>query len=135
MAAFEGCSKLASVVIPSSLDRIAPFAFSACTSLTTIEIPESVHVIERCAFSECSELIHAVIHSSIIKDSAFEDCSNLRSVEFGPSVSEIQFAAFIHTALREENLPEHARVKPKDDDENEYMYKRPEGAEDDDLPF
>ena len=129
MAAFEGCSKLASVVIPSSLDRIAPFAFSACTSLTTIEIPESVHVIERCAFSECSELIHAVIHSSIIKDSAFEDCSNLRSVEFGPSVSEIQVAAFIHTALSEDDLPEHARGKPKADD------RRPESAEGIDLPF
>ena len=135
MAAFEGCSKLASVVIPSSLDRIAPFAFSACTSLTTIEIPESVHVIERCAFSECSGLTHAVIHSSIIKVSAFEDCSNLRSVEFGPTVSEIQVAAFIHTALSEDELPEHARVKPKHDDEDEYMYKRLEGGEDGDLPF
>lgn len=129
MAAFEGCSKLASVAIPSSLDRIAPFAFSACTSLTTIEIPESVHVIERCAFSECSGLTHAVIHSSIIKVSAFEDCSSLRSVEFGPSVSEIQVAAFIHTALSEDDLPEHARVKPKADD------RRPESAEDIDLPF
>ena len=135
MAAFEGCSKLASVAIPSSLDRIAPFAFSACTSLTTIEIPESVHVIERCAFSECSGLTHAVIHSSIIKVSAFEDCSSLRSVEFGPSVSEIQVAAFIHTALSEDELPEHARVKSKDDDENEHVYKRPEDWEDVDLPF
>ena len=129
MAAFEGCSKLASVAIPSSIDRIAPFVFSACTSLTTIEIPESVHVIERCAFSECSGLTHAVIHSSIIKVSAFEDCSSLRSVEFGPSVSEIQVAAFIHTALSEDDLPEHARVKPKADD------RRPESAEDIDLPF
>ena len=129
MAAFEGCSKLASVAMPSSLDRIAPFAFSACSSLTTIEIPETVHVIERCAFSECSGLTHAVIHSSIIKVQAFEDCSNLRSVEFGSSVSEIQVAAFIHTALSEDDLPEHARVKPKDDD------RRPESAEDIDLPF
>ena len=135
MAAFEGCSKLASVAIPSSLDRIAPFAFSACTSLTTIEIPESVHVIERCAFSECSGLTHAVIHSSIIKVSAFEDCSSLRSVEFGPSVSEIQVAAFIHTALSEDDLPEHARVKPKADDENEYLYNSPGSVKDEDLPF
>ena len=135
MAAFEGCSKLASVAIPSSLGRIAPFAFSACASLTTIEIPESVHVIERCAFSECRGLTHAVIHSSIIKVSAFEDCSSLRSVEFGPSVSEIQVAAFIHTALSEDDLPEHARVKPKDDNENENVYERPEDWEDDDLPF
>lgn len=135
MAAFEGCSKLSSVAMPSSLDRIAPFAFSACISLTTIEIPESVHVIERCAFSECSGLTHAVINSSIIKVSAFADCSNLRSVEFGPSVSEIQVEAFIHTALNEDDLPEHARVKPKDDDKNDYRYRRPKSAEDDDLPF
>ena len=41
----------------------------------------------------------------------------------------------IIAALSEDDLPEHARVKPKDDNENEHVYERPEDWEDDDLPF
>ena len=41
-AAFEGCSSLTSVTIPSSVTSIGPSAFSGCTGLTAVTIPNGV---------------------------------------------------------------------------------------------
>ena len=52
-SAFRQCTKLASVIIPSSVKKIGKQAFEGCYSLTTVEIPSGVTKIERDAFMNC----------------------------------------------------------------------------------
>jgi hypothetical protein len=57
--AFEGCSALASVTLPSTIDYVGYKAFRNCTSLTTVTIPDSVRKVDNItynAFGGCSRL-------------------------------------------------------------------------------
>ena len=54
--AFDGCSSLTSINIPSSVTSIGRWAFYDCSALTSINIPSSVTSIEPASFSGCSSL-------------------------------------------------------------------------------
>ena len=53
---FSGNTKLVSVSLPSSLEKLGWFAFSGCTSLKSITIPSSVNEIGYDAFAHCTKL-------------------------------------------------------------------------------
>ena len=61
--AFQNCSKLTSIDIPSSVTSIGDAAFQGCDSLTSINIPSSVTNIADYAFSGCSGLISISVES------------------------------------------------------------------------
>ena len=54
--AFDGCSSLTNVNIPSSVTSIGVWSFCGCSGLTSIEIPSNVTSIGREVFDGCSEL-------------------------------------------------------------------------------
>ena len=54
--AFDGCSGLTNVNIPSSVTSIGVWSFCGCGGLTSIEIPSSVKSIGGDAFGGCSGL-------------------------------------------------------------------------------
>ena len=54
--AFEECSKLTSVTIPSSVTSIGKYAFSYCSGLTSVAMPDSVMSIGESAFYGCTSL-------------------------------------------------------------------------------
>ena len=56
MSAFQGCSRLTSVIISDGVTTIEPSAFKGCTGLTTITIGNSVAMIYGDAFRDCSSL-------------------------------------------------------------------------------
>ena len=60
-AAFQGCSGLTSVTIPSSVTSIGNSAFYYCTGLTSVIIPSSVKVIGKSAFYYCTGLTSVYI--------------------------------------------------------------------------
>ena len=97
-SAFEGCSSLASVKIPSSVTSIGTFAFSRCSSLARVEIPSSVISIGTFVFDGCSSLASVTFEEGsrlgIIGDYAFRGCSSLASVEIPSSVIRIEQCAF-----------------------------------------
>ncbi len=94
--AFQDCTGLTSVTIPSSVTSIGDFAFSGCTGLTSISIPDSVTEIGRGAFSRCTCLTGASIPDSVtsINDFAFQGCTGLTSVTIPSSVTSIGSYAF-----------------------------------------
>ena len=59
--AFNGCSSLTSIEIPSGVTSIGREAFDGCSSLTSIEIPSSVTSIGSSAFSGCSSLTSMIL--------------------------------------------------------------------------
>ena len=95
-SAFEGCSGLASVTIPSSVISIGGSAFRDCSGLTSVMIPSSVTSIGGIAFAGCRRLTSVTIPSSVtsIDQYAFSGCSGLTSVTIGSGVKQIGSRAF-----------------------------------------
>ncbi|MCQ2118090.1 MAG: leucine-rich repeat domain-containing protein, partial [Bacteroidales bacterium] len=59
--AFEGCSALEKIDIPSSVASIGNLAFYGCSALKQIHLPASVTYIDSSAFSGCEQLEKLVI--------------------------------------------------------------------------
>lgn len=58
--AFDGCTSLTSVTIPSSVTSIGGSVFSGCSRLTSVTIPDSVTSIGNWAFEGCTQLTSIV---------------------------------------------------------------------------
>ena len=111
--AFNGCSSLTSVTIPSSVTSIGEWAFGFCSALTSITIPNSVTSIGEAAFYGCSALTSVSIPNSVtsIEDDAFEECSALTSVTIPNSVTSIGWHAFYGcSALTSVTIPNSVTV-------------------------
>ena len=94
--AFEDCSSLESVVIPSSVTSIGNYAFWGCSSLESVVIPEGVTSIGDRVFTNCSSLESVVIPGSVtsIGEWAFYNCDSLESVVISEGVTSIGSSAF-----------------------------------------
>ena len=95
-SAFEGCSGLTSLTIPSSVISIGNSAFRGCSGLTSLTIPSSVTSIGYSAFEGCSGLTSLIIPSSVtsIGESAFRGCSGLTSLIILSRVTSIGYSTF-----------------------------------------
>lgn len=94
--AFDGCTQLKSITIPSSVTNIGNYAFDGCTSLTSVTIPEGVNSIGEYAFRSCSSLANVTIQEGVqsIKDFAFFGCTSLTSMIIPKSVTSIGWNPF-----------------------------------------
>ncbi|MDR3705111.1 MAG: leucine-rich repeat domain-containing protein [Paludibacteraceae bacterium] len=96
--AFEYCSSLTLVTIPSSVTSIGRNAFYECYSLTSITIPTTVTSIGTYAFYDCTSLKSVAIPSSVtsIGEGTFQDCVGLTTISFAipSSVTSIGVEAF-----------------------------------------
>ena len=95
--AFQGCTKLTSVVIGNGLKAIEGNTFCGCTALTSVVIGDSVKTIGESAFYGCSSLTSVTIGSGVttIGKDAFSRCSSLESIEIPGSVETIGENCFI----------------------------------------
>ena len=94
--AFESCSGLTSITLPSGVTEIGRCAFSRCSGLTSITLPSGVTKIGYSAFSHCSGLTSITLPSSLttIDIFAFDSCSGLTSITLPSGVTEISKCAF-----------------------------------------
>ena len=94
--AFEGCSGLTSLKLPSDIRLIGRHAFEGCSGLTSITLPSGVTEIGSSAFYGCSGLTSITLPSGVtwIGHSAFEGCSGLTSITLPSGVTEIGKSAF-----------------------------------------
>ena len=95
-SAFQECRGLTSVTIPNSVTSIGDYAFAGCSGLTSIEMSSSVTSISYYAFAGCTSLTSLVIPSGVtrIEGGAFRDCSGLTSVTIGKGVTDISYNTF-----------------------------------------
>ena len=85
--AFDGCSSLTSLTLPSSVTSIGESAFSGCSGLTSLTLPSSVSSIGESAFSGCSGLssIYVNWESPLSIDaSTFEDANTGKCILYVP---------------------------------------------------
>ena len=94
--AFQGCSSLTDIALPDSLTIIGGFAFNNCAMLTSITIPNGVTRIEWETFYGCSALTDLVLPDTVtyIGRDAFFNCPSLKTVTIPASVTTIDERAF-----------------------------------------
>ncbi len=85
-----------SYTMPSSVEKIKPYAFWGDYNLQKVGISSNVKEISAYAFSNCKNLNEVDIPYSVknIDMKAFEDCIRLRQIVIPPSVSTIHSTAF-----------------------------------------
>lgn len=80
--AFNKCTGLTSVNIPSTVNEIGDHSFEGCSALSAITIPDAVTAIGSCAFKDCSSITQVTIPANVteIHIWAFENCTGLTDV-------------------------------------------------------
>ena len=80
--AFNGCSSLESISLPSGIMDIGNSAFSGCSSLALINLPSSIKTIGSSAFQSCSGLTSITFEGTpeSIGSYAFYNCQNLTTI-------------------------------------------------------
>ena len=107
--AFDGCSKLKEVSIPSTVKSIGSCAFYRCKGLETLTINDGVETIGENAFSWCCRLQSVKLPSSvrILDDNAFDYCYRLASIDLGTGLKRIGNECFMKCIrLRQIDLPD-----------------------------
>ena len=111
--AFEDCTSLTSVTIPSSVTCIGDFAFWGCASLTSVTIPNSITSIGEGTFHDCTSLASVTIPNSVTKigDRAFAGCTCLPSISIPTSVTYIGDNAFYNCkSLKSVTIPNSVTI-------------------------
>jgi len=88
--AFQYCTALEQVAIPSSVTKLGNHAFQGC-NLAEVQLHEGLQVIGERAFDDCAALQQVTIPSSVTKFryGAFHGCVNLAEVQFGDGLLAI----------------------------------------------
>ena len=110
---FSECKKLERIDIPDSVKEIGNNAFSLCTALRSVDIPDSVVSLGKRAFFACKNLERAKISTNLtrINNEAFLQCERLSSVSGMDNVKEILNSAFIHcTSLADIRFPKSLEI-------------------------
>ena len=82
--AFEGCSSLGSISLPTNLSGLGKYAFSGCTSLTSITLPGSIGAIPEGLLYGCEGLTYLNVPASVntVLSDAFNGCLLLGRLDF-----------------------------------------------------
>lgn len=77
--AFSGCTELTNITVPSTLINIGDYAFYRCKNLMFLDFPHGLQSIQRYAFSNCIGLVRITLPPSVgyVGSKAFESCTNL----------------------------------------------------------
>ena len=95
-SAFELCTSLTAVRLPSTLEKIGYQAFYRCESLMGIVIPASVTEMDAMAFTYCASLKTATVNANITELPywTFYGCYELGSVSLTPVITDLGVQAF-----------------------------------------
>ena len=96
-SAFQGCTNLQLVILPTGLQTIHKSAFQGCTNLQFVDLPGGLQTIHESAFQGCTNLQFVELPPFIqsISQSTFRGCSFLERVALPPNLRTIEPWAFL----------------------------------------
>ena len=96
--AFQDCTNLVSVSMPSTMSVIADGAFFGCTGLTMLSLNEGLYTIGQSAFSQCRSLVDLRLPQSLlmIDHQAFYMCTSLSYVTIPSGVNSFGSGVFAY---------------------------------------
>ena len=96
--AFWYCTKLEEVILCEGLLEIGSYAFNCCEALKRISIPSTVTIINDHAIANCGSLQDVELNEGLleIRQYAFYRCYKLKSINIPPTVSIIGKWAFAY---------------------------------------
>ena len=94
--AFDGCSEMTSIDIPTGITEIQQGAFRDCSSLTAITLPKRITKLSDDIFNGCSSLSSVTLNGEVtqIGAHAFAGCEKLTDFDIPATVTEIGKYAF-----------------------------------------
>ncbi|MCM1310536.1 MAG: leucine-rich repeat domain-containing protein [Bacteroides sp.] len=106
--AFYGCTGLTSIELPESLEELVTYAFQRCSGLESVKFNDALTTIGASAFTNCTSLKEANLPKNLktLDVGAFNNCSSLSAVTFGPNIESIGQNAFYSCGLTEFTFPE-----------------------------
>lgn len=112
---FKGCYKLKSIHIPDTLKSLENGAFSFCRKLKTVTLPNSLTRIPKLCFFGCDNLSSLNINNSfnleginlsdnitVLEDSCFGECNNIKTFKVPDNITYIGKGAFENCKSLEE---------------------------------
>ena len=93
---FYNCKQLIEVVFNKGLQKIRGCAFQECTSLSSITLPSSVTEVGDYAFHNCKQLMEVVMNEGLQKIGvgAFDSCTSLSSIKLPSTITGVSIGAF-----------------------------------------
>ncbi|MDY2509530.1 MAG: leucine-rich repeat protein [Ruminococcus callidus] len=107
-SAFESCTRLTEIILPSTLRSIGAWAF-ANTGLTAMNMPNSVRTVDDHAFCACTALTDVTLSSNLqeLGAGAFWGCTALQNVVLPNKLQSVSYCLFYGcTELRSVTVPQ-----------------------------
>ncbi|MBR6568057.1 MAG: leucine-rich repeat domain-containing protein, partial [Clostridia bacterium] len=108
--AFDGASKIVSLIVPEGIKTAGNYAFRSMTGMITVEF-KGIEEIGQYAFSGCSKLTDVDLGPALkkIDDYAFQGVAYINKITFPDTIEYIGYQAFYNsTNLAEINIPDKA---------------------------
>lgn len=93
---FRRCTKLKSITLPNTMQKLSVSAFSGCCSLEEIYLPDSIEQIPQSVFQGCTNLTHVRLPQNItsIPNQLFAECVKLKEITLPVSVLNVGEESF-----------------------------------------
>lgn len=104
--AFYQCTRLQTVSLPNTLEKIGIEAFIE-TAITSINLPAGVTRIESNTFLDCYELSSCSMKNvTFIGSAAFSGCKSLSKITLPANITTIEGGVFSGTGIKQIEIPE-----------------------------
>ncbi|MDE6006966.1 MAG: leucine-rich repeat protein [Muribaculaceae bacterium] len=95
--AFRNCTKLSEIVVPEGVTTVGEHCFENCTSLTSVSLPTTLKILENHLFNNCNKLESFVFQPTMetVKEHCFDQCLSLRNLRFEDGTSPITLSTVV----------------------------------------